>query len=57
MCAAAVRSWKNPPWQGARSNRFSGQVTEEVLYTNSCIIEYPLPPGTEITEEKGVSDI
>lgn len=40
-----------------RSNRFSGQVTEEVLYTNSCIIEYPLPPGTEITEEKGVSDI
>lgn len=46
-----------------RTNRFSGQTVEEVLYDNTCVIEYPLPPGTvvadagdaaELTENKGV---
>lgn len=44
-----------------RTNRFNGQTTEEILYANTCVIEYPLPPGTEIIEpeaaERSVTEI
>lgn len=33
-----------------KTNRFSGQTADEVLYTNTCVIEYPLPSGTEIID-------
>lgn len=33
-----------------RKSCFTGKVTEEFLYHNSCIIGYPLPEGTVITE-------
>lgn len=35
-----------------RTNRFSGQTVEEILYANTCIIEYPLPPGTAVIESE-----
>ena len=31
-----------------RRSCFTGQQEEEVLYHNSCIVEYPLPPSVEI---------
>ena len=40
-----------------RTNRFSGQSREETLYDNTCVIQYPLPSGTEVEDADAAREI